>query len=70
MKTTGMNDTGEITKHGLSGISTDKLIKLRDVARDHLEETFREYMAARNYNVEIHEELKARGVVSEDNKEQ
>ena len=45
MKTIGINDTGEVVKSwdDLSGIPTDKLIKLRDVCRDHLNETYKEY---------------------------
>lgn len=62
MKTIGINDTGEVVKSwdDLSGIPTDKLIKLRDVCRDHLNETYKEYMEARDHSLAIRMELAKR----------
>lgn len=61
MKMTGTNE-GIVVKSwdDLSTISTDKLIKLRDVARDHLNETYNEYMDARNKSMAIQLELSKR----------
>lgn len=62
MKTNGINDTGEIS---FKDVSDDKLIKLRDVAVDHLQETFQEYMAAREHVLEVRSEMIARGIVTD-----
>lgn len=42
-------------------VSKDKLIKLRDVADDYLEECLAEYLSAKLWLKEIDEELKKRG---------
>ncbi|WNL63450.1 hypothetical protein [Citrobacter phage Tr1] len=65
MKTTGTNDEGVVVQSwdDLSNISDDKLLKLRDINKDHLQETFAEYMDARNHSMNIHLELSKRGVI-------
>ena len=61
MKMTG-NETGEVVRswEDLSNIPTDKLIKLRDVIKDHLKESYDEYMDARNKAIAIQTELSSR----------
>lgn len=62
MKTLGTNETGEIS---LQEVTNDKLIKLRDVARDHLQEYFKEYMEARDRVIQIQQEMIKRGIVAD-----
>lgn len=62
MKTLGTNETGEIS---LQEVTNDKLIKLRDAARDHLQESFKEYMEARDRVIQIQQEMIKRGIVAD-----
>ena len=62
MKTLGTNETGEIS---LQEVTHDTLIKLRDVARDHLQESFKEYMEARDRVIQIQQEMIKRGIVAD-----
>jgi hypothetical protein len=47
----------------LSGVSDDKLIKLRDVAGAYLNKTYTDYMEARDHSIAIQLELQNRGIV-------
>lgn len=47
----------------LTAVTDEKLLKLRDVAGDHLQDTFTEYMAARDRSIAIQLELQNRGIV-------
>lgn len=59
-----MNGTSNVEVFDdLSKVTDEKLLKLRDVAGDHLQETFTEYMAARDRSIAIQLELQKRGIV-------
>ncbi|BDU12263.1 hypothetical protein [Escherichia phage phiWec190] len=60
MKTNGINNTGELS---LENVTNDKLIKMRDVALDHLQDSFKEYMEARDRVLEIRQAMVKRGMV-------
>lgn len=62
MKMNGINETGEIS---FKNVPDDKLIKLRDVAADHLQETFKEYMEAREHVLQVRSEMVARGIITD-----
>lgn len=61
MKTSGINEVE--SWEDLSKVSNEKLVKLRDVARDNERETFSEYMDARQRTIDIQMELTKRGIV-------
>jgi hypothetical protein len=61
MQTNGTNNVEVFDD--LSQVTDEKLLKLRDVAGDHLQETFTEYMAARDRSIAIQLELQNRGIV-------
>ncbi len=62
-----MNGTNNVESFDdLSQVTDEKLLKLRDVAGDHLQETFSEYMAARDRSIDIQLELVKRGIVKSD----
>lgn len=61
MQTNGINNVEEF--HDVTQVSDEKLLKLRDVAGDHLQETFTEYMAARDRSIAIQLELQKRGII-------
>ena len=64
MKTNGINNTGELS---LENVTNDKLIKMRDVALDHLQDSFKEYMEARDRVFEIRQAMVKRGMVVDSN---
>ena len=64
MKTNGINDVENFDD--LTKVSDEKLMKLRDVNGDHLQETFTEYMSARDRSIAIQLELIKRGIVKMD----
>lgn len=61
MQTNGINSVEEFDD--VTQVSDEKLLKLRDVAGDHLQETFTEYMAARGRSIAIQLELQKRGII-------
>lgn len=62
-----MNGTNNVESFDdLGQVTDEKLLKLRDVAGDHLQETFAEYMAARDRSIDIQLELVKRGIVKLD----
>lgn len=61
MQTNGINSVEEFDD--VTQVSDEKLLKLRDVAGDHLQETFTEYMAARDRSIAIQLELQKRGII-------
>lgn len=59
-----MNGTYDVEHFvDLTAVTDEKLLKLRDVAGDHLQDTFTEYMAARDRSIAIQLELQNRGIV-------
>lgn len=59
-----MNGTNSVEVFDdLSQVTNEKLLKLRDVAGDHLQETFTEYMAARDRSIAIQLELVNRQII-------
>ncbi len=65
MKTNGINDVEVFDD--LTQVTDEKLLKLRDVAGDHLSETFAEYMSARDRSISIQLELERRGIIKQQN---
>lgn len=64
MKMNGIDEGRVIPGEGdLSGIPSDKLIKLRDVAGAYLQKTFKDYEEAREHSIKIQMELTRRGVI-------
>lgn len=61
MKTNGTYDVEHFVD--LTAVTDEKLLKLRDVAGDHLQDTFAEYMAARDRSIAIQMELQSRGII-------
>lgn len=61
MNTNGINNVEEFDD--LSQVTDEKLLKLRDVAGDHLQDTFADYMAARDRSIAIQMELEKRGII-------
>lgn len=61
MKTNGTYDVENFVD--LTLVTDEKLLKLRDVAGDHLQDTFTEYMAARDRSIAIQLELQNRGII-------
>lgn len=61
MKTNGTYDVEHFVD--LTVVTDEKLLKLRDVAGDHLRDTFTEYMAARDRSISIQLELQNRGII-------
>lgn len=61
MKTNGTYDVESFVD--LTAVTDEKLLKLRDVAGDHLQDTFTEYMAARDRSIAIQLELQSRGII-------
>ena len=61
MKTNGTYDVEHFID--LTVVTDEKLLKLRDVAGDHLRDTFTEYMAARDRSIAIQLELQNRGII-------
>lgn len=63
MKMNGTNNVEQFLD--LTVVTDEKLLKLRDVAGDHLQESFQEYMAARDRTISIQLELVNRGIVKQ-----
>lgn len=61
MLTNGTNNVEQFVD--LTAVTDEKLLKLRDVAGDHLQETFKEYMEARDRSIAIQLELVNRGII-------
>lgn len=61
MQTNGTYDVEHYVD--LTAVTNEKLLKLRDVVGDHLQDTFAEYMAARERSIAIQLELVKRGIV-------
>ena len=64
MKTSGIDEGLVFPGEGdLSGVSDDKLIKLRDVSGAYLQKTFADYQEAREHSIAIQMELQKRGII-------
>lgn len=63
MQTNGTYDVEHFVD--LTAVTDEKLLKLRDVAGDHLQETFTEYMSARDRSIAIQLELQKRGIIKQ-----
>ena len=60
MQTNGINSVESFDD--LSKVSDEKLLKLRDVSREYLQETFADYQDARNRVIAIEMQLQTRGI--------